>query len=104
MEYPYCNTSLASILLCVWRCHSQPSEIETIGLEYDEIACGSLLDLLKKHHIFPPSNCREGTCMSSSTSMTSGTLSYQPEPFGEPFDGETLLCSARPETGIELDI
>jgi ferredoxin-NADP reductase len=70
---------------------------------WDE-TCGSLLDLLEKHDIFPPSSCREGTCMSCSTSMTSGTVSYEPEPFGEPFEGEILLCCARPETDIELDL
>ncbi|WP_143061800.1 2Fe-2S iron-sulfur cluster-binding protein, partial [Dyadobacter sp. SG02] len=65
---------------------------------------GNLLNLLEKHDIYPPSSCREGTCMSCSTPMPSGAVSYDPEPFGEPFEGEILLCCARPETDIELDL
>lgn len=65
---------------------------------------GNLLNLLEKHDIYPPSSCREGACMSCSTPMISGAISYDPEPFGEPFEGEILLCCARPETDIELDL
>ncbi|OJV21784.1 MAG: hypothetical protein BGO21_24760 [Dyadobacter sp. 50-39] len=65
---------------------------------------GNLLNLLEKHDIYPPSSCREGTCMSCSTRMISGTVIYDPEPFGDPFEGEILLCCARPETDITLDL
>lgn len=65
---------------------------------------GNLLNLLEKHDIYPMSSCREGTCMSCSTRMISGTVTYDPEPFGDPFEGEILLCCARPETDIELDL
>ena len=67
-------------------------------------AYGSVLDLLEANEIFPPSSCRQGTCMSCSTGLVSGSISYSPEPFAEPFDGEILLCSARPETDIVLDL
>ena len=65
---------------------------------------GNLLNLLEKHDIYPPSSCREGTCMSCSTRIISGTVTYDPEPFGDPFEGEILLCCARPETDIALDL
>jgi hypothetical protein len=36
--------------------------------------------------------------------MISRKVSYEPEPFGEPFDGEILICCARPQTDIQLDL
>ncbi|QMW04943.1 2Fe-2S iron-sulfur cluster-binding protein [Spirosoma foliorum] len=65
---------------------------------------GSILDLLESQNIFPPSSCRQGTCMSCSTSLLSGTIRYSPEPFAEPFEGEILICCAQPQTDIELDL
>jgi hypothetical protein len=65
---------------------------------------GSILDLLESQGIFPPSSCRQGTCLSCSTSLLSGSVHYAPEPFAEPFDGDILLCCAQPQTDIELDL
>lgn len=65
---------------------------------------GSVLELLEANDIFPPSSCRIGTCMSCSTGLLSGTVTYEPEPLAEPFEGDILLCCARPETDIQLDL
>jgi ferredoxin-NADP reductase len=65
---------------------------------------GSLLDLLEANEIFPPSSCRMGTCMSCSTGLLSGEISYEPEPLAEPFEGDILLCCARPQTDLQLDL
>lgn len=65
---------------------------------------GSILDLLEANGIFPPSSCRLGTCMSCCTGLLAGAVSYQPEPLAEPFEGDILLCCAKPQTNLELDI
>lgn len=65
---------------------------------------GSILELLEANEIFPPSSCRLGTCMSCSTGLLSGTVTYEPEPLAEPFDGDILLCCARPQTDLQLDL
>lgn len=65
---------------------------------------GSILDLLEGQGIFPPSSCRQGTCLSCCTSLLSGAVRYSPEPLAEPFEGEILICCTQPQTDIELDL
>ncbi|GAB3219938.1 2Fe-2S iron-sulfur cluster-binding protein [Spirosoma arcticum] len=64
----------------------------------------SLLDLLEANAIYLPNNCRQGTCMTCSTGLVSGQVRYKPEPLAEPFEGDILVCCARPESDLVLDL
>ncbi len=64
----------------------------------------NLLSLLEANAISVPSSCRQGTCTTCSTGLVSGRISYEPEPLAEPFDGDILVCCARPESDLVLDL
>lgn len=63
----------------------------------------SLLALMEAHQIDMPYSCRVGTCLSCSTECLSGQISYDPVPLAEPFDGDILLCCARPQSDLVLN-
>lgn len=64
----------------------------------------SLLALLEANGVYLPNSCRQGTCMTCSTSLVSGQVRYEPIPMAEPFDGDILVCCAQPESDLVLDL
>ena len=48
--------------------------------------------------------CRTGVCHTCTTPLLSGDISYQPAPLESPATGEVLICCARPDTEIVLDL
>jgi len=48
--------------------------------------------------------CRSGVCHTCTTPLLSGRVAYSPAPLGPPAAGEVLICCARPETDIVLDM
>lgn len=64
----------------------------------------SLLEMAEANHIFPDSGCRAGSCGSCETAIVSGKVKY---PDGEKIDcppGACLLCLAKPDGAVELDL
>lgn len=64
----------------------------------------SLLELAEAHDVFPESGCRAGSCGSCETALIGGKVSY---PAGEPVEcspGTCLLCVAKPDGPLELDL
>ena len=64
----------------------------------------SLLELAEENGIFPDSGCRAGSCGSCETSLLQGKVQY---PVGEAVDcppGKCLLCLAKPDGPVELDV
>jgi ferredoxin-NADP reductase/MOSC domain-containing protein YiiM len=49
-------------------------------------------------------SCRTGVCHTCTTQLLSGDVSYSPAPLEPPADGEVLICCARPDTDIVLDL
>jgi ferredoxin-NADP reductase/MOSC domain-containing protein YiiM len=49
-------------------------------------------------------SCRTGVCHTCVTPLLSGDISYQPAPLEPPSEGEVLICCARPDTEIVLDM
>jgi ferredoxin len=49
-------------------------------------------------------SCRTGVCHTCVTPLLSGRVSYQPVPLELPAEGEVLICCARPDTDIVLDM
>ncbi len=64
----------------------------------------SLLELAEANGIFPESGCRAGSCGSCETGIVGGKVKY---PDGQPVDcspGACLLCLAKPDGAVELDL
>ena len=64
----------------------------------------SLLDLAEANGIFPDSGCRAGSCGSCETGIVGGKVKY---PDGQSVDcaaGACLLCLAKPDGAVELDL
>lgn len=49
-------------------------------------------------------SCRTGVCHTCVTPLLSGAVSYTPEPLEPPADGQVLICCARPDTDIVVDM
>ncbi|MFJ9629481.1 MOSC domain-containing protein [Streptomyces sp. NPDC101175] len=49
-------------------------------------------------------SCRTGVCHTCVTPLLSGTIAYSPEPLEPPPAGEVLICCARPDTDLVLDL
>jgi ferredoxin-NADP reductase/MOSC domain-containing protein YiiM/ferredoxin len=49
-------------------------------------------------------SCRTGVCHTCVTPLLAGDISYAPDPLEPPPDGEILICCARPDTDIVVDI
>ena len=49
-------------------------------------------------------SCRTGGCHTCATPLLDGRVSYSPEPLEPPTDGEVLICCARPDTALVLDM
>jgi ferredoxin-NADP reductase/MOSC domain-containing protein YiiM len=64
----------------------------------------SVLDLADACDVPTRWSCRTGVCHTCSTPLLSGSISYSPAPLEPPAEGEVLICSARPETDIVLDM
>jgi ferredoxin len=49
-------------------------------------------------------SCRTGVCHTCVTPLLSGAVSYSPDPLEPPGDGEVLICCARPDSDVVLDM
>jgi ferredoxin-NADP reductase/MOSC domain-containing protein YiiM/ferredoxin len=64
----------------------------------------NVLDLADACDISTRWSCRTGVCHTCVTQLLSGTVSYRPQPLELPAEGEVLICCARPDTDIVLDM
>ena len=64
----------------------------------------SLLDLADACDINTRWSCRTGVCHTCTTPLLSGAISYLPAPLELPAEGAVLICCARPDTDIVLDM
>jgi ferredoxin len=48
--------------------------------------------------------CRTGVCHTCITPLLSGEVTYSPDPLELPADGQVLICCARPDTDLVLDM
>jgi ferredoxin-NADP reductase len=65
---------------------------------------GSLLDLAEAHHLKVNSGCRAGNCGTCATALKTGKVTYMATPASEPAGGTVLLCIARPDGDVTIDI
>jgi ferredoxin-NADP reductase/MOSC domain-containing protein YiiM len=64
----------------------------------------SLLDLADACDIPTRWSCRSGVCHTCTTPLLAGAVTYRPAPLEPPADGEVLICCARPDTDVVLDM
>ena len=64
----------------------------------------SLLELAEACAIQVKWSCRTGVCHTCECALIGGTVRYDPEPLEPPAEGNVLICCARPETEVELDL
>src|SRR6476659_7285893 len=75
----------------VWMCHGIPSYRNL--LEFAE-AC----DVRVKW------SCRTGVCHTCECAIIDGSVDYDPEPLEPPAEGNVLICCARHEVALQLDL
>jgi ferredoxin-NADP reductase len=49
-------------------------------------------------------SCRTGVCHTCECPLIGGSVRYDPEPLEPPAEGNALICCARPETAVQLDL
>jgi ferredoxin len=64
----------------------------------------NLLDLAEACDVPTRWSCRSGVCHNCITPLVSGEVTYSPLPLDHPVEGQVLICCARPDTDIVLDM
>jgi ferredoxin-NADP reductase/MOSC domain-containing protein YiiM/ferredoxin len=64
----------------------------------------SLLELAEACDVTVRWSCRTGVCHTCITQLLAGNVAYEPEPLEQPGDNNALICCAKPELDVFLDI
>ncbi len=64
----------------------------------------SLLDMAERCDVPTRYSCRIGVCHTCVTPLLSGRVDYRPDPLEPPADGDVLICCARPDGDLVLDM
>lgn len=64
----------------------------------------SILELAEKSGLTPDYGCRMGACETCQLNLLSGSVEYDPEPSFEVAEGKVLICCARPQTDVEIEL
>ncbi|SEK14682.1 MULTISPECIES: MOSC and FAD-binding oxidoreductase domain-containing protein [unclassified Variovorax] len=64
----------------------------------------SLLELAEACDVPVRWSCRTGVCHNCESGLVSGGVDYRPEPLDPPAQGNVLLCCARPQGDVVIDI
>jgi ferredoxin-NADP reductase/MOSC domain-containing protein YiiM len=65
---------------------------------------GSLLELAEACDVPADWSCRTGVCHRCESGLITGAIEYDPEPLDDPGPGQVLLCSARPQGPVTIDL
>ena len=64
----------------------------------------SLLELAEACDVPVRWSCRTGVCHNCESGLISGTVAYQPDPLDPPAEGNVLICCARPQRDVVIDL
>ena len=64
----------------------------------------NLLELAEACDVPVRWSCRTGVCHTCETALVAGSVRYQPDPIDAAADGNVLICCARPEGDIVIDL
>ncbi len=67
-------------------------------------AFGNLLELAEACDVPVRWSCRTGVCHTCETALVAGSVGYQPDPIDAAADGNVLICCARPEGDVVIDL
>ena len=65
---------------------------------------GSILELAEACDVPVRWSCRTGVCHTCETGLLDGAVDYVPEPLEAPADGNVLICCARPDSDLTIDL
>jgi ferredoxin-NADP reductase/MOSC domain-containing protein YiiM len=65
---------------------------------------GSLLELAEACDVPADWSCRTGACHRCESGLVDGAVRYEPEPLDDPAPGQVLLCCARPQGPVTIDL
>jgi ferredoxin-NADP reductase/MOSC domain-containing protein YiiM len=75
-----------------------------LTVHWDAAAAPSLLELAEACDVPTRWSCRTGVCHTCVTTLLSGDTEYQPDPLEPPPSGQLLVCCARPDSDVILDL
>lgn len=64
----------------------------------------SLLELAEACDVPVRWSCRTGVCHNCESGLVAGTVAYQPDPIDAPAGGNVLICCARPQDDVVIDL
>jgi ferredoxin len=64
----------------------------------------NLLELAEACDVPVRWGCRTGVCHTCESGLVAGKVEYRPAPIDAPADGSVLICCARPEGDIVVDL
>jgi ferredoxin-NADP reductase len=64
----------------------------------------NLLELAEACDVPVRWSCRSGVCHNCESGLISGTVAYQPDPLDPPAAGNILICCARPQGEVVIDL
>ncbi|MBV8744387.1 MAG: MOSC domain-containing protein [Xanthobacteraceae bacterium] len=64
----------------------------------------SLLEFAEACDVSVKWSCRTGVCHTCECALIGGSVQYDPEPLESPAEGNVLICCARPDNEVELDL
>jgi len=64
----------------------------------------NLLELAEACDVPVRWSCRTGVCHTCETALVAGSVGYQPDPIDAAADGNVLICCARPEGDVVIDL
>jgi ferredoxin-NADP reductase/ferredoxin len=75
-----------------------------IAAHWKDSAYQSILELAEACDVPVRWSCRTGVCHNCESGLVSGSVTYQPDPLDPPAGGNVLICCARPQDGVVIDI
>jgi ferredoxin-NADP reductase/MOSC domain-containing protein YiiM len=75
-----------------------------LTVRWDAAAAPSLLELAEACDVPTRWSCRTGVCHTCVTTLLSGETDYRPDPLEPPPAGQLLVCCARPDSDVVLDL
>jgi len=74
-----------------------------LNVNWDE-KYASVLELAEACDVPVRWACRTGVCHTCESALISGTVAYNPDPLDPPAPGNILICCARPQSELSLDL
>lgn len=75
-----------------------------VAAHWKPSTCQSILELAEECDVPVRWSCRTGVCHNCESGLISGSVTYHPDPLDLPAAGNVLICCARPEDDVVIDI